>query len=199
MMQNRTLRTRARLLDAAMELFEAHGYEATTTQQIAARAGVSQMTFFRHFPTKESVLVSDPYDPLIAELVAAQPPELPLMRRIHDGFALALGSIDAAEGASARRRVMIASQVPSLRGALMASTHETETAIVTALISGGADPLQARVATSAVLAAMGTALMAWGASAADTTLVEIVSEALAVLVGEEGVRGDVEPTGGVGS
>ena len=37
---------------------------------IAKATGVSHMTFFRHFPTKEAVVVSDLFDPLIAEAVA---------------------------------------------------------------------------------------------------------------------------------
>jgi len=48
--------TRLKLIDAAAELFAADGYEATTVAQIAARAGVSKMTFFRHFPDKREVL-----------------------------------------------------------------------------------------------------------------------------------------------
>ena len=48
--------TRQRLVDAALELFGSNGYEATTTSEIAAAAGVSQRTFFRYFPTKQAVL-----------------------------------------------------------------------------------------------------------------------------------------------
>ena len=55
---------------SALELFLRDGYDATTVAAIAGAAGVSQMTFFRHFPTKESVVLDDPYDPVIAERVA---------------------------------------------------------------------------------------------------------------------------------
>ncbi|GAB6899676.1 TetR/AcrR family transcriptional regulator [Kineosporia succinea] len=48
--------TRVRLVDAAVELFARDGYEATTVAQIAALAGVSKMTFFRHFTDKREVL-----------------------------------------------------------------------------------------------------------------------------------------------
>lgn len=44
----------------ALDLFERHGVAATTVGDIAREAGISQSTFFRHFPTKEeSVLVPD--------------------------------------------------------------------------------------------------------------------------------------------
>lgn len=52
----RKLRTKRALKDAALRLFATHGYEPTTTEEIAEKAGVSARTFFRYFPTKESVL-----------------------------------------------------------------------------------------------------------------------------------------------
>ena len=52
MVTSRTLRTRERILAVALDLFERQGYRATTVAQIADAAGVTSMTFFRHFPTK---------------------------------------------------------------------------------------------------------------------------------------------------
>lgn len=49
-------RTRQALVDAALELFERNGYEATTVAEIAARAEVGTRTFFNYFPTKEDLL-----------------------------------------------------------------------------------------------------------------------------------------------
>ena len=55
-------RTRTALLDAALNLFSLKGYDQTTTEEIAEAAGISARTFFRYFPTKESVLFSGEYD-----------------------------------------------------------------------------------------------------------------------------------------
>jgi AcrR family transcriptional regulator len=49
-------RTREALIDAALELFARDGFDATHSDRIAERAGVSPRTFFRYFPTKESVV-----------------------------------------------------------------------------------------------------------------------------------------------
>lgn len=45
--------TRQRLLRAALELFTAGGFHATTTPMLAERAGVAEGTIYRHFPSKE--------------------------------------------------------------------------------------------------------------------------------------------------
>ncbi len=41
------------------------GYEATTVDEIAARAGVARRTFFRHFRSKEEAIFPDHDDTLI--------------------------------------------------------------------------------------------------------------------------------------
>src|SRR6201996_7146017 len=47
-----------RLAKAAMELFVERGYDRTTVQEIAARAGLTERTFFRYFTDKREVLFS---------------------------------------------------------------------------------------------------------------------------------------------
>ena len=47
---------REALIDAALELFARDGFDATHADRVAERAGVSPRTFFRYFPTKESVV-----------------------------------------------------------------------------------------------------------------------------------------------
>ena len=49
-------RTRDALRHAALDLFATQGFDTTTADEIAERAGVSGRTFFRYFPTKETVL-----------------------------------------------------------------------------------------------------------------------------------------------
>lgn len=57
-------RTRAAILDAALQLFEAHGFEQATMEQIAERAEIGIATLYRYFPTKDSVLLA----PIMASL-----------------------------------------------------------------------------------------------------------------------------------
>jgi len=48
--------TRQRLVHAALELFSTRGYAATTTAEIARKAGVAEGTIYRHFQSKQHLL-----------------------------------------------------------------------------------------------------------------------------------------------
>lgn len=55
--QQAAVLTRRRLLTAARKLFQQHGFDTVTTEQIAAEAGVAKGTVFLHARTKERLLV----------------------------------------------------------------------------------------------------------------------------------------------
>lgn len=48
--------TRQRLIRAALELFTTRGYHATTTAQIAKKAGIAEGTIYRHFASKHQLV-----------------------------------------------------------------------------------------------------------------------------------------------
>lgn len=69
---------RARILEAAREIFEAKGSGALSIRAIAARAGVPAMTLYSYFPSKTAIvraLWSLAFDPLFAEMRAAEDAE----------------------------------------------------------------------------------------------------------------------------
>ena len=71
-----TTSTRQLLADVGLALFAEHGYDHVTTEQIAAAAGVTQRTLFRHFATKLDLLFADADETTdeFVELLYRQPP-----------------------------------------------------------------------------------------------------------------------------
>lgn len=55
--QERSEETRARVLEAAADLFARHGYDATGVAEVCQRAGVSKGAFYHHFPTKQALFL----------------------------------------------------------------------------------------------------------------------------------------------
>ncbi len=167
---------------AALELFDERGYDTTTAAAIAERAGVTEMTFFRHFTSKDAVLIADPYDPLIAEAIRRQPVDLPPLAAAIGGVVDAWSGVPAPGSAEVRERLRIVSRTPSLRGALARNSAETEAAIADALTARGASGSDARIAASATVGALNAALLDW-ADGVDPELGTAIAAALRVLRG----------------
>ncbi len=100
-------KTRAAIQAAALHLFERQGYDATTVDEIAERAEISQSTFFRYFPTKEDVVLHDRYDPLLLADFRAQPHELSSIAALRRTLRSVLGTLPADEFARERERATL--------------------------------------------------------------------------------------------
>src|SRR5277367_1626456 len=70
-------KVRRRLQTAALQLYRERGYDGTTAAEIAARAGVTERTFFRHFPDKREVLFNEAeLHARLGAAIAGAPPKL---------------------------------------------------------------------------------------------------------------------------
>ncbi|MBN2084647.1 MAG: TetR/AcrR family transcriptional regulator [Anaerolineales bacterium] len=56
-MQTRSIETRAKIIQAAQDLFSQTGYESASVSEICTRAGISKGAFYHHFPSKQSVFL----------------------------------------------------------------------------------------------------------------------------------------------
>lgn len=112
---------RVRLADAAFALFDERGYEQTTVDDIAERAGLGRTTFFRHYRSKEDVIFPD-HDRLL-ELIRhrlATSSHSTALVAVSDAVRLVLlHYLD--EGDLARRRYALTSKVAALRDREIAS------------------------------------------------------------------------------
>lgn len=175
-------RTHEALQQAALELFLERGYDAAATAAIAARAGVSEMTLFRHFPSKEALLLADAFDPLMDEAVRSRPAGEQAMTALVEGIREAVTQIDAEGMHGLRDRLRVIAQTPSLRGAIERNSEETVTTLVVALTDRGESEVTARIAASAVIAGLSVALLEWAWSER-AVLPSVLGSALDVLNG----------------
>jgi AcrR family transcriptional regulator len=189
---SRAQQTRWRLQEVAVRLFAERGFDNVTVAEVAEAAGVSHMTFFRHFPTKESVVLDDPYDPAIGRAVAATDPGLPTPLRVIAGLEQAWSAVDGEGDELARLRMGIAAGAPSIWARVWQNNLRTEAVVTEALVETGVDPFEARVTAGAVLGGLMSALVDWGATATDEPLAERIARALSVMAGQapdaEGAR-----------
>src|SRR5216683_4887172 len=84
---------RGRLEQAALELYGERGFDQTTVAEIAARAGLTERTFFRHYADKREVLFGG--SELLAELLVAAVAGAPASARPLDAVAAALEEVGA--------------------------------------------------------------------------------------------------------
>lgn len=173
--------TRDRLRRAALELFVEQGYDQTTVAEVAAAAGVTPMTFFRHFATKERVVLDDPYDPGIAAAVAGQDPTSPALERVRLGLRSAWAEISLEEDEELRARLRIGAGHRGLRARMREDIGATEDAVVAALLRTGTPRPDAAVAAGAVLGALTAALLEWAATPEPGPLGAAVTRALDLL------------------
>jgi len=173
--------TRRRLQESALRLFTERGFDEVTVDEIARDAGVSHMTFFRNFPTKEAVIMDDPYDPVIGLAVAAQARDLPPLERAGRGILDAWEALAPPEATETRQRLMLAAGHPALRAKVWENNMRTEDVIVAALTDTGVPAFEARVAAGAVNGALTAALFDWAHDVSGSTLGQRISDALALL------------------
>lgn len=128
-------RTRQALVDAALQLYSTQGYDETTTTEIAEAAGVSPRTFFRYFPTKESVLFfgENEFVHSFTGLFLAQPDEASELAAMRDAFVtLAPALLRIRDRITLYRRAVTSSITLRGRETLV---HEENTAVIAAAIA----------------------------------------------------------------
>ena len=182
--QRKKTATRDRIRASALRLFREQGYDATTVEQIAAAAGVSHVTFFRYFPTKEDVALSDSYDPLIASFIAQTPATWPLTQRIRAVLGQGLRQVYDTDRDTllAQNKLIVAT--PALRERLWAGQLATQQAILRALEADEHGPrasFQARVIVAACLAAASTAVLTWVENDGTPELPDLIEQAFDTL------------------
>jgi AcrR family transcriptional regulator len=169
------LDTRSRIAAAAFELFAAQGYDGTTVDAIAERAGIARRTFFRYFRSKDDVIFAD-HDSLLATVnqnLALQSEATP-MQAICSGVRVVFRSYVSDPQVSVQRYRLTRS-VDALRDRELATVQRYERAFsryVRDRLAGGPlteseIALRADVIAATVVAAHNAVLREWLRSGGD--------------------------------
>ena len=182
------MRTERALQQAALDLFAKNGYDETTTDEIAERAGVSPRTFFRYFPTKESVLFVGEYGwfQSFTEQFLAQPKSLSDIEAVRATLlALAPRLVPGRQALNLYFKAVASS--PTLRGGVLDRQQEDIRTLAAAVATrrglAEADEGCALLA-QVVLVTYRRAITRWLAGKAGVEPGEVISDELDLLVAQ---------------
>jgi AcrR family transcriptional regulator len=174
-----------RIQSVALDLFEAHGFDAVTIERIAAEAEVSPSSVYRYFGTKEQLVIWDELDPgalaAIEHELASHPP-LEAVRRVVEATMRAA----TADEERIRRRLRIAFTTPSVEAASALQTYAMAgliARVLAARLERDPDDLDVQVFAHAFAGGLLGALRHWYASGFTSPVETIFDRPLAVLEG----------------
>jgi len=188
---------RGRLEQAALELYRERGFDDTTVAEIAARAGLTERTFFRHFADKREVLFSGAG--ALQDLLVSKVDDAPESLSPIEAIVAAL--VEAADGMFEERR-------PFARGrqAVIAANRELEerelvkfaalsAALAGALRRRGVTGPAASLAADAGIAVFRVAFDRWTEDTGEDTLAYFIRASLGDLQAVATQRGSAPVTG----
>jgi AcrR family transcriptional regulator len=156
------LEARRRLQQAALELYRERGFDQTTTAEIAARAGVNERTYFRHFPDKREVLFDGEAElcTSLTQAVADAPDGLQPFEILLSAFQKAGRALEANRPFAEPRHELIAA-TPALRERELAKHASLTDAVAEALRQRDIPSRLAELAAQTGWATYRQAVQAW--------------------------------------
>jgi AcrR family transcriptional regulator len=173
---------RARLVLAALDLFEERGYDQTTVAEIAERAGLTKRTFFRYFADKREVLFwgTDDVGDFFSRAILSAPPSAPALHAVALGFD-AFARMLEAQGEVALRRIRIVRASPELSERQLIKFSSMSNAASRALRCRGIDAAIADLTAETAMTVFRVATSHWLEKTSDKPLPELFAETLAQL------------------
>ena len=190
---------RGRLEKAAMELFRERGYDRTTVEDIARRAGLTERTFFRYFADKREVLFSGSkeLEQLIVDGVAGAPGGALPLTVVASAIEAACAHLEGRRDIEfARARYDLIVKHPELQERELIKLAALTAAITGALRARKVDEPAATLAAETGMTIFKVAFERWIAGKKPQSLAAHVRPTLATLraVAMEGEAGEVERT-----
>jgi AcrR family transcriptional regulator len=150
-----------RLQQAAFELYTERGYDQTTVAEIAARAGLTERTFFRHFADKREVLFqgSDRFTAALVDAVNAAPRSATALESVTAGIEAAGAVFPAVE--LVRRRQALLQANSELQERELIKLRSLATSLAEALRERGVPDTTAELAAETGVTVLRIALTRW--------------------------------------
>ncbi|GAA1467134.1 TetR family transcriptional regulator [Microbacterium thalassium] len=176
---------RARISDVAVDLFDEHGFDNVTVEQIATAVGVSARSFHRYFPAKEDAVIADPtgWGELVRDQFAARPADEPIWDGLGAAYEALLATPSRDENRS-KRAMRVLGSTPALRARNL-EKHllwaELLTPLVTARLEGDNRELRAETLVQASLACFDIAMNTWARTDSGQTPADYLRQAFDTL------------------
>jgi AcrR family transcriptional regulator len=170
---------RGRLAQAAFELFGERGFEQTTAAEIAARAGLTERTFFRHFADKREVLFwgSGELQELLVGAVVSAPESAAPIDSISAALAAAAAMFQERREGSRQRQAIIAGHA-DLQERELIKLAALAAAMAGALRSRGTGEPAASLAAEAGIAVFRVAFERWVSQVGEQDLALLIRDSL---------------------
>jgi len=170
---------RGRLAQAAFELFGERGFEQTTAAEIAARAGLTERTFFRHFADKREVLFwgSGELQELLVGAVVSAPESAAPIDAISAALAAAAAMFQERREGSRQRQAIIAGHA-DLQERELIKLAALAAAMAGALRGRGTGEPAASLAAEAGIAVFRVAFERWVSQAGEQDLALLIRDSL---------------------
>ena len=177
--------THKRIYDAALRLFQEHGFDHVNVGQIVAEAGISVPTFYAHYPSKEHLIMQVPTAAEMNALLATQPADLPVAERIRRAAPLYFAQWTPEFREEQLARWQIIARTPSLRTRAAEFERTTAGLVADALPAKSGEALRPadQIIVNAYLSAYTAGLLAWADSNVAHKLEEQVDEDFEALQG----------------
>lgn len=175
---------RGRLAQAAMTLYAEQGFDQTTVAEIAARAGLTERTFFRHFADKREVLFygMEMLRDLLVRAVADAPASATAMDAVGAAFEAA-GAVLQENPERVRLRDAIVSGNAELRERELIKLAAFASAMAAALRDRGIPEPAASLAAETGVAVFKVAFARWVSQPGQPDLLGILRESMEELQG----------------
>jgi AcrR family transcriptional regulator len=158
------MRTRETIRKNALRLFLERGFDETTISDIASAAEVSPMTIFRYFPTKEDLVLTDDFDPVLVERIKRRSTKENLSSKIGLTIIESFAMTDEQARSALLTRIQLGLRTPALRAKRWDNMYRTQKAIIDALCdekSTAEECFDVTVAAGICLSAVSSALFCW--------------------------------------